>query len=67
MEIIAYLFLTIGWIWFVVAAYSEGFWWALGCFFIPIVSLVFLIMHFDKAKVPFFVQMIGFALLVFGT
>lgn len=63
MEILAYIFLTVGWIWFVIEAFNESFWWAVGCFFIPFVSLLFLINHFDKVKYAFFIQIIGVVLL----
>jgi len=52
------------WLWFLVAAFRESIWWGLGCLFIPIVQLIFLIMHWQAAKKPFFLQLLGIALII---
>ncbi len=52
----------VGTIWFLIEAFSEGALWGLGCLLIPLVSLLFLVRHFDKAKVPFLLQVLGFGL-----
>jgi hypothetical protein len=54
----------IGWIWFLVAAFRESILWGLACLFLPIVSLIFLILHWNEAKRPFFVQLLAMALLI---
>jgi len=38
---------------FLVEAFKVHVGWGLGCLFVPFVSLVFLIMHWDVAKRPF--------------
>lgn len=49
-----------GGIWFLVVAFQESVLWGLGCFFFSFpVSLIFLIMHWDKAMKPFLVQLAG--------
>ena len=53
----------IGGIWFLVVAFRASVWWGLGCIFIPFVSLVFLIMHWGEAAKPFFVSLLGAALI----
>jgi len=55
----------IGGIGTLIAAFKVSFLWALGCF-IPPVSWVFLVLHWDVAKGPFFLQLIGIALAFLG-
>ena len=38
---------------FLVEAFKVHVGWGLGCIFVPFVSLIFLIMHWDVAKRPF--------------
>jgi hypothetical protein len=54
----------IGGIWFLVVAFRQSIWWGLGCLFIPFVSIVFLIMHWGDAAKPFFVSLLGVAIMV---
>jgi hypothetical protein len=56
-----------GGIWFLFTAFSESALWGLGCIFVPFVSLIFLILHWEKAAQPFGVQILGIVLVVTGT
>ncbi len=56
----------IGGIWFLVVAFQENVLWGLGCLFVPFVSLIFLIMHCDKAGKPFLIQLAGVVPMVAG-
>ena len=56
----------IGGLLFLVAAFRESIWWGLACLFIPIVQLFFLIVHWPEAKKPFFIQLLGFMVLIGG-
>jgi FtsH-binding integral membrane protein len=40
--------------------------WGLACLFVPIVSLFFLIVHWSKARRPFFLQLLAFVLFLVG-
>jgi hypothetical protein len=40
--------------------------WGFGSLFIPIVSLVFVAMHWDETKRPFLIQVVGVVLMVAG-
>ena len=51
---------------FLVAAFRESIWWGLACLFLPVVPLFFLIVHWPAAKKSFFIQLVGFALIVIG-
>ena len=57
---------VIGGLFFLVAAFRESIWWGLACLFLPIVSFFFLIVHWREARKPFFLQVVGFAVLVVG-
>lgn len=50
-------------VWFLVTAFRASIWWGLGCLLIPLVSLVFLILHWQEAKQPFLLQLLGFGIL----
>lgn len=56
----------VGGIWFLVVACSESILWGLGCFFVPFVSLVFLVMYWNKAAKPFLLNLGGIVLIVIG-
>ena len=57
----------IGGIWFIIVTFREGILWGLGSLFIPFVSLVFLITHWNEAGKPFGISLLGSALAVIGT
>ena len=70
MIAVAYLgiaLLVIGAIGTLIAAFKTSILWGLGCLLIAPVSLIFLVLHWDVAKNPFFLQLIGFALAYFGS
>lgn len=55
-----------GGIWFLIEAFKVSVWWGLGCLFISIISLIFLCMHFQEAKKPFFINLAGAVLMILG-
>lgn len=66
MEILAYiglLIIFIGGIGFLIAAFKESVWWLIGCILISPISLLFLILHWNQAKNPFFLQLVGVAIV----
>ena len=70
MIAIAYLgiaLIVIGGIGTLIAAFKTSILWGLGCLLIAPVSLIFLILHWDVAKNPFFLQVIGIALAFAGS
>ena len=73
MEVIGYIILTIGAvllifgkIGFIIATFRESIWWGLGSLFIPFVGLFFLISHWEDAKGPFFLALMGVGILFVG-
>ena len=64
METIGYFFAGIGFlgmfiggIWLLLTAFQESVLWGLGCILVPLVSLFFLVNHWDKAGKPFLLQL----------
>ena len=70
MEALTYLGLAvfiIGGIGTLIAAFKTSILWGLGCLFIAPVSLIFLVVHWDVAKNPFFLQIAGLAMAFLGS
>jgi hypothetical protein len=57
--LIGFLINFIAGVWLLVAAFQESLWWGFGCLFIPFVQLVFLFAHWDRAKAPFLLGLVG--------
>jgi hypothetical protein len=49
-----------------IQAFKESVLWGLGYIFIPFVSLIFVVMHWDQTMKPFLVSLAGGALLGVG-
>jgi hypothetical protein len=64
---IGLIIIIIGGIGTLIAAFSTSIWWGLGCMLFSPVSLVFLILHWDVAKNPFFLQLVGLAVWFIGS
>ena len=60
------LLLLVGSLFFIIAAFREGILWGLAVMVLPIVPLIFLIVHWHRAKGPFFVQLYGLAAVLLG-
>ena len=62
---VGFLLLLVGGLFFIISAFRESLLWGLGVLFLPIVPLIFLIVHWHRAKGPFFIQLygLGFVLL----
>ena len=63
---IGLLIFVIGGFWFLFVAFTEGIIWGLACIFLPFVSLIFMFMHWDRAKQPFLLQLAGSVSMVIG-
>ncbi len=62
--LIGILFLLIGGISYLIAAFKTSILWGLGVLFIPFISLFYLIIHWQSAKKPFLTQILGIALVI---
>lgn len=57
---------VVGGLWIVVNAFKQSIWWGLGSLIIPLVGLVFAIMHFAENKIPLLLYVVGIVLLIAG-
>lgn len=53
-------------LWLLVLAFQESIWWGLGSLLLSPVMLVFVILHWNKAKVPFLINLGGVAMVILG-
>lgn len=60
------LLFVLGIIAFVIVAFRESVLWGLGVLFVPVVSLVFLVLEWRSARRPFYWQLGGLALVMLG-
>ncbi len=66
LMVIGGIMVLIGSLWLLLVAFQEGILWGLGCIILPFVSLIFLVMHWDVARRPFFVQLAGLVPVFLG-
>jgi len=70
VEILFYLGLfvfIVGGIGTLIAAFKTSIWWGLGCLLVAPASLLFLVMNWGVAKNPFFLQLVGVAIIFLGS
>lgn len=53
-------------IWFLVEAFKENIWWGVACLVFGPASLVFLFMHWESAKSPFLLNLLGVLIMAGG-
>ncbi len=54
-----------GWLWLVIRAFRQGFWWGIGVLLFPPLGLLFIPMHWHRAALPFGVILLGGAVIAF--
>jgi uncharacterized membrane protein len=54
-------------LWFLVETFKSGVLWFIGCLLFGPVGLVWLVMHWEDGKAPFFLSLGGGGLMVLGT
>jgi hypothetical protein len=64
LGLIGYGFALVGGIMMLVAAFRTSVLWGLCCLLLPIVCLFFLFAHWSEAKSGFFVQLVGWAVVL---
>ena len=57
----------IGSLGFLIATFRAGILWGLSCMFLPLVSFIFLFVHWKTAAKPFLLSLFGIAILFSGT
>jgi len=66
LVLLGWLIALVGLIMLLIAAFKEHILWGLGCLFIPIVPLIFVIVNWDKAKNAFFTWIAGILVVILG-
>lgn len=64
IDMLGLAILVIGGLWLIIEAFKTSILWGLGCLIITPVSLVFIFVHWDRAKSPFILQLVGLALII---
>jgi len=64
LVLIGLLLCILGALTFLVATFRESVLWGIACLVLPFASLAFLIIHWQKAKDPFFMQLYGIAFVI---
>lgn len=64
--LIGYALAIVGGLWLLVLAFQTSLGWGLGTLIVPFVSLVFVFAHWDDAKRPFILQIVGVGLILWG-
>ncbi|MBI3722648.1 hypothetical protein HY251_01640 [bacterium] len=67
LGLVGLVLLIVGGIWLFIEGLRESILWAIGMLFIPFVSLIFVISHWETAKRPFLTQLGGWVLVILGT
>jgi hypothetical protein len=64
LVLVGFVCLVLGGITLLVATFRESVLWGIACLVLPLASLAFLIIHWQKAKDPFFLQLYGVAFII---
>jgi hypothetical protein len=64
--VIGILLSVVGGIWLLITAFQESVGWGLACMFLPIVSLIFVFLHWEESKRPFLIGLAGNILVIAG-
>ncbi|OTG84248.1 hypothetical protein B9T33_00130 [Acinetobacter sp. ANC 5054] len=67
MMYLGFVIIFIGAIGFLIAAFKTSILWGLGCLLLSPISIVFLILYWQDAKNPFFLQLIGLFVVFLGS
>ena len=66
ITLIGLLVFIVGGVVLFLQAFNKSIAWGLACFFINPVCLLFIALHWDETKGTFFIQVIGFSVLLIG-
>jgi len=58
--------MLVGGVWLLVKAFQTSVLWGLGYIFVPFVSLIFVVLHWEDSKKPFFYVLGGLAIFAVG-
>jgi hypothetical protein len=55
------------WLWLLGQAFTEGVPWGIACLLLPPASLLFVAVHWERARDPFLLQLLGVAAVLFAS
>lgn len=64
--IVGIIAILIGGVWFLIEEFRSGILWLLACIFIPFVSLLWLVTHWEEGKRPFVISTLGAICCIIG-
>ena len=64
---LGFAIIIIGAIGFLIAAFRNSILWGLGCLLFSPISIVFLVLYWQQAKNPFFLQLVGLGVVFLGS
>ena len=60
------LFILVGHIRILILAFRKGTGWGVNCLLVPVVVLIFVLIHWDEAGSMFLLELAGFGLLIWS-
>lgn len=64
--ILGFIVAAVGGIWLLVVTFQESILWGIGALLVPLVSLIFVITHWEESKKPFLINVAGLILVILG-
>jgi hypothetical protein len=55
---------VVGGIWLLITAFQESVGWGVACLLLPIVTLIFVFLHWEESKKPFLISLAGNLLFI---
>lgn len=65
--ILGLILAVIGHIGILIEAFKEGIAWGLGTLLVPIVALIFVVLHWQETKKPFLLSLAGNVIWILGS
>lgn len=63
---VGFVVAIVGAVWFLAVAFEEHLLWGLTCLFVPLVGVVFLVLHWHREWRPFVVALAGKVIALLG-
>ncbi len=66
IQVIGLIIMIIGGLWLLIEGFQESIIWGIAMICFNIISLLFVILYWERAKYPFLIQVGGFAIMFIG-
>jgi hypothetical protein len=61
---LGWIFAFLGGLWIIVLAWQRSVVWGLGCILVPVIQIIYVVLHWKESKEAFFMLLGGLALIV---